>query len=230
MLATGAGGGVVAALAVVDEVGSQLAGDALLLALATDVAGAAPIAERCAAALRSRRWEGDEELALQLEAACGATAAAADVVQIAVDLDLLSDVLEGGLDSAGGRLDVTSGEVWPESVLTDAWPDDEDDVDDDERWLYVEPIGSRPAYLDMTDFIATRNNTDLRAGLEIAVDGRGAFGRSDASWTAGPRTEKTGWRSLKNAATAGHVPGSPGTATNLPIGETRRRQITVRGT
>jgi hypothetical protein len=57
-------------------VGSQLAGDALLLALTTGAAGAAPIAERCAAALRTRGWEGDEELASQLDAARGTPTAA----------------------------------------------------------------------------------------------------------------------------------------------------------
>jgi hypothetical protein len=177
MSAIGDGAGIVAALAVVDDVGSQLVGGALLLALASEVVGAAPIAERCAAALRSRGWEGDGELALQLDAARGATAPAAHTAEIPVDLELLSDVLEGGLDSVGGRLNLTSGEVWPETVLTDVWPDDEDELPDDDHWLYVEPIGSRPAYLDMTDFIATRSSSDLRVRLEIAVDGRGAFGR-----------------------------------------------------
>ena len=162
-------------LAVADDVGSQLAGDALLLALATEVSGAAPIAERCAAALRVRAWEGDAELALQLDIGRGATAPT-DLTEIPVDLEMLADVLHGGLDAGGGRLDLTSGEVWPETVLTDAWADDEDELDD-ERWLFVEPIGSRPAYRDMTDFIATRSNPDLSARLEIAVDGRGAFGR-----------------------------------------------------
>ena len=63
-------------------------------------------------------------------------------------------------------------------VLTDAWAEDQDDdLDDEERWLYVEPIGSRPAYHDMIDFIATRSDRRLSARLEVAVDGRGAFSR-----------------------------------------------------
>jgi hypothetical protein len=99
-----------------------------------------------------------------------------DLIGISADLELLADVLHGGLDGAGGRLDLSSGEVWPEAVLTEAWPDDADELDDEERWLYVEPIGSRPAYLDMIDFIVTRTDSDLSARLEGAVDGRGAFG------------------------------------------------------
>jgi hypothetical protein len=176
VLATGDGAGVVAALAAADGVGSQLAGDALLLALTSATAGAAPIAERCAAALRARGWDGDEELASQLDAARGEPTAAR-TTEIPVDLDMLADVLEGGLDSAGGRLDLNTGQAWPETVLTDAWTEDEEDPDDDERWLYVEPLGSRPAYHDMIDFIATRTDPRLTATLEVAVDGRGAFGR-----------------------------------------------------
>lgn len=181
MLVTGDGAGIVAMLAAADDVGSQLAGEALLLSLAIEVSGAASIAERCAAALRVRGWEGDPELALQLDIARGA-AIPTDMSEIPADLEMLADVLHGGLDAAGGRLDLTSGQVWPETMLTEAWLDDEDEDEDedeldDERWLFVEPIGSRPAYRDMTDFIATRGNPDLSARLEIAVDGRGAFGR-----------------------------------------------------
>src|ERR1700716_783034 len=47
----------------------QLAGDGLLAALAQDVEGAVELAGRCAAELRERAWEGDEELADQLESA-----------------------------------------------------------------------------------------------------------------------------------------------------------------
>lgn len=175
-LATGDAAGAVAALAAADAVGSQLAGDALLLALSSGAAGAAPMAQRCAAALRARGWEGDEELASQLDAA-RRTTAAEPTREIPVDLDMLADVLEGGLDAAGGRLDLNTGQAWPETVLSDAWAEDEDHLDDDDRWLSVEPLGSRPAYRDMIDFIATRSDPRLSARLEVAIDGRGAFGR-----------------------------------------------------
>jgi hypothetical protein len=41
----------------------QLAGDGLLVALAQDVQRAAGLAGHCAAELRERGWEGDEDLA-----------------------------------------------------------------------------------------------------------------------------------------------------------------------
>jgi hypothetical protein len=62
---------------------------------------------------------------------------------------MLDDVLEGGLDSASGWLDLNTGQAWPETVLTEALSEDQDDLDDQERWLYVEPMESRPAYHDM---------------------------------------------------------------------------------
>jgi hypothetical protein len=176
MLAAGDAAGVVAALARVDDTGSQLAGDALLLALRHDAAGANEIAQRCAAQLRERGWEGDEELAVQLDAARGATPFG-HLAEIAIDLDALSDVLDSSLETAGGRIDLMTGEVWPEYVMDEAWSSDEDEDDDEDRWLFVPPIGSGPAYRDMLAFIATRENHDLAARLEQAVDGHGAFRR-----------------------------------------------------
>ena len=179
LLAAGDGPGLVDMLRVAPDVGSQLVGDALLLAVQSGVAGAAEIANRCSSALRARGWEGDDELAVQLDAATGA-APPAQLTTIAVDLEFLSDALEGSsLDDAGARIDVTTGVVWPESVLASGAADelDEDQPDDDDRWLWVEPLGPQPAYRDMVDFIATRTDPSLIAGLTAAVDGRGAFRR-----------------------------------------------------
>jgi hypothetical protein len=148
----------------------------LLVALTTGAAGASTMAERCVAALHTRGWEGDEELATQLDTARGA-APDPQVTQIPVGLDFLADVLEGGPDSAGARVDLVSGEVWPESVLNEAWPGDEDELENEDRWLYVDPMGSGSAYRDVIDLIATRRSPGLRARLEAAVDGRGAFRR-----------------------------------------------------
>ena len=49
----------------------QLAGDGLLDAVAQDVEGAVELAAECATALRERCWDGDEDLADQLQAALG---------------------------------------------------------------------------------------------------------------------------------------------------------------
>jgi hypothetical protein len=109
LLVVGGGVGVVAVLDGVDDLGGQLAGDGLLLALATDTPGAGELAQRCAGALRNRGWEGDEELADQLDAARRALPAA-HLTQIPLDLEALADLLDGGLDSAGGRVDLVTGE------------------------------------------------------------------------------------------------------------------------
>jgi hypothetical protein len=173
MLATGDAAGVVATLANADDVGSQLAGDALLLALTRGAAGAPAIAEGCAAALRARGWEGDEELATQVDAARGATAAATHLTEIPVDLEMLADVLEGGRDCAGGRLDLISREYGPRRCSPMSGPRTRT------TWT-TKSAGcttGRSAYHDMIDFIATRSNSRVTARLEVAIDGRGAFGR-----------------------------------------------------
>jgi hypothetical protein len=101
---------------------------------------------------------------------------AASLQEVAVDLEQLADLIDGGPESAGGRLDLANGEVWPDSVFDDSDDLDDDDEDPD-RWLYVWPEGSRRAYRDMVDFIATRESRALAARLERALEGRGAFRR-----------------------------------------------------
>jgi len=154
----------------------QLVGDVLLLAVDRQAAGSDPLAAVCVQALRTRGWDGDEELADALDAATGA-AAPPELAALNVDLEELADLLEGGPESAGGRIDLTTGEVWPEFALEDGWDGDPDDLDDEDRWHHVWPTGSRDAYQDMVDFTATRTNPRLVEHLQIALDGRGAFRR-----------------------------------------------------
>ena len=98
--------------------------------------------------------------------------------QIPVDLEALADLLDGGPESAGGRVDLVTGEVWPDLGTHDPGLDDEqEELEDEDRWLLVDPIGSRSAYRDMLNFIATRTDRDLIGRLEVAVDGPGAFRR-----------------------------------------------------
>jgi hypothetical protein len=49
----------------------QVAGDGLLEAISRKVNGATDLAAECSAALRKRGWEGDDELADQLDASLG---------------------------------------------------------------------------------------------------------------------------------------------------------------
>jgi len=175
----GDGHGVVAALSagVWDDV-LQLAGDGILLALAQQVAGAPGMAEACATALQARGWEGDADLANQLAVTLG-QAPAPSLRCLCVDLDELSDVLEGDGMSGPGGLDVVTGEVWPGPALEYAEEMGEDipDRDDPERWLYIESLGSHDGYRDMQDFISTVTDAHRVERLSIDLSGRGAFRR-----------------------------------------------------
>jgi hypothetical protein len=148
----------------------QLIGDGLVAALADQVDGAAELASDCAARLRARGWTGDDELADQLEGR-----STRELRPLPVDLEQLTLVLE---DSEGGRLDLQTGEAWPEYTFdyatTGMEPTDEDE--DEDRWLYIDG-GSRDGYLDMQEFIRTRVDGRLAERLEQAIQGRGAFRR-----------------------------------------------------
>ena len=107
----------------------QLAGDGLLVALAQGASGAPDLARRCAELLRARAWEGDDHLALQLEAALGDRPAPL-LRPLPVDLEELAGILEGDLAHGGGRIDLRTGEVWPQAAIDYAREQGEDDPDD----------------------------------------------------------------------------------------------------
>ena len=94
-----------------------------------------------------------------------------------VDLEELAGVLEGDPVNGGGRIDLRTGEVWPQPAIEYAEETEVDDDDDDDRWLWVECEGSREGYRDMELFIATLDDTDQVDRLGIAIGGRGAFRR-----------------------------------------------------
>jgi hypothetical protein len=84
-----------------------------------------------------------------------------------VDLEQLADVLDGGADGGEGRLDLTTGESWPEFTSDDAGLDVlDDDAEDEDRWLSVQSRGFRSAYREIVDFAATRTDEQLRRRLE----------------------------------------------------------------
>ncbi|MFF3159812.1 UPF0158 family protein [Streptomyces sp. NPDC057910] len=148
----------------------QWVGDALLGAAADRVPGAAEAAEQCVALLEERGWEGDEELASQFEGALGQGPVPL-LRPLTADLEELSGLLEGDPLSGGGRIDLTTGECWPEQV----------DIDEEDeglgRWLPVPCEGSRDGYRDMELFITTVADAGFADRLEIAISGRGAFRR-----------------------------------------------------
>ena len=156
----------------------QLAGDGLLDAIAQHVEGAVDLAAQCVAALRERYWDGDEELADQLQAALGRGATPL-LRLLPVDLEELASLLEGDPLCGSGRIDLRSGACWPDSVDDGGDDGDEDDgdEDDEDRWLHVACLGSREGYRDMELFIAKVEDPALVERLQTAITGKGAFRR-----------------------------------------------------
>ena len=156
----------------------QRAGDGLLVALVQGVEEAPELTRRCVMQLRARAWEGDDELACQLEAALGDRPAPM-LRPLPVDLEELAGILEGDLAHGGGRIDLHTGEVWPQAAIDYAREQGEQDPDeeDPDRWLAVWCEGSRDAYRDMEDFIDALDDENLAERLAITISGRGAFRR-----------------------------------------------------
>jgi hypothetical protein len=178
-VARGDGAGVLAALGQLElsDV-AQLAGEGLLVALAQGVAEAPDEAKRCITTLRARGWEGDDELAALLAATLGETLPL-DLRPVPVDLVELSWILEGDGSSGDGRVDLLTGEVWPEAAIDYAEEAGEGlpEPDDSDRWLFVSCEGSREGYRDMEYFIADVGSSDRADLLSVTIEGRGAFGR-----------------------------------------------------
>jgi hypothetical protein len=157
----------------------QLAGDGVVAAVMQRVDGAAALAREFVVALRQRGWDGDDELAEQLEAQLGSGPVAL-LRALPVDLEELAGILEGDSFSVGGRIDIAIGEVWPQAALDyalETGEEDEDTADDPERWLPVHGEGSREGYRDMELFIASVEDLGRDGGLAVAIRGRGAFRR-----------------------------------------------------
>ncbi len=154
----------------------QLIGDGLLVAVRSGVDGSAELARECVARLRERDWDGDRELVEILEGALG-TGPTPLLRPLAVDLEELAMILEGDPVHGGGRVNLATGEVWPQSALDYAEEIGEEVDDDPDRWLWVDCEGSRDAYQDMVWFIEELDDPNLADRLSRAISGRGAFRR-----------------------------------------------------
>ena len=162
-----------------DDDSLQLAGDGVIAAVMQQVDGVPELARDLVVGLRRRGWDGDDELADQLEAEFGSEPAAM-LRAVPVDLEQLAGILEGDPLSVGGRIDITTGEVWPQAAIEyalETGEEDEDTVDDPERWLAVHGEGSREGYRVMELFIASVEDPGRAERLAIAIKGRGAFRR-----------------------------------------------------
>lgn len=97
---------------------------------------------------------------------------------IAIDLTDLANALE---DHSGVSwyLDVKSGKLLPVSddMDDDVLPVPRDELDESARFIFVEPIESRAGWEDMRDFIEMVTDRRVRELLEVAIAGKGAFGR-----------------------------------------------------
>jgi len=157
----------------------QLIGDGLLGVLAARADGVEELARRCVIGLQERGSEGDRELAERIEAALGSGPVPL-LRPLPVDLEELAGLLEGDPLTGGGRIDLRTGEVWPQPAIEYAKETgdfDEDEEDDEERWLLVDCEGSHAGYRDMELFIAAVEDTGQADRLSIAIGGRGAFRR-----------------------------------------------------
>lgn len=155
---------------------AHLAGAGLLLALDDQLADAGNPARQLADELRDRMLSGDEELADQLDAARG-VGDGPDLRAIPVDLEELSMHLEGDGMDEGWRVQVETGDWWPENPLGMTGEEPPEDWDDPDRWLHVHAIGSREGWADMRDFIRGLDDPDVADRLDRAIHGRGAFRR-----------------------------------------------------
>jgi hypothetical protein len=168
----------------------QMIGDGLLRARVGGASRAADLPRRCAAELRSREWDGDAELADLLEATLGIGPIPL-LHPIAVDLEELAMVLEGDPVHGGGRIDLGSGEVWPAAAIEYAQDvgelEENEDEEDNDRWLWVPCQGSRDGYRDMELFAARIGDAGLRGRLEQALTGRGVFRRFKDVLAESPR-------------------------------------------
>ncbi|RHW25385.1 hypothetical protein D0Z08_19340 [Nocardioides immobilis] len=157
----------------------QLIGDGLVAAVRGGTDGSVELSRACVIALGERRWDGDRELADALEAALG-TGPAPMLRPLPVDLEELSMILEGDPIHGGGRIDLRTGEVWPQAAIEYAEEVGEigEEYDDDpNRWLWVDSEGSRPGYRDMEWFIEDLDDADFADRLARAIAGSGAFRR-----------------------------------------------------
>lgn len=154
----------------------QLIGDGLLAAVHDDIGGSGELTFACVNALGERRWEGDRELMEALEAALG-NGPTPMLRPLPMDLEELSMILEGDPVQGSGRIDLSTGEVWPQAAIEYAQEVDEEGADDPDRWLWVDCPGSRSAYQDMVWFIDELDDPALADRLARAISGRGAFRR-----------------------------------------------------
>jgi len=95
--------------------------------------------------------------------------------------------------------------------------------DDPERWIWVECEGSHDGYRDMEMFIGTVSEPDRADRLEIAIQGRGAFGRFKDVLARWPGELERWFAFSEDRQRGGPGPGWPAPATGRRYPRSRRR-------
>lgn len=142
------------------------------------MAGAPELARRCAQQLRERAWEGDDDLADQLDAALG-NRPAPMLRPLPVDLEELAGILEGDPAHGSGRIDLRTGEVWPQAAIDYAREEGEEDPDDEDPTA-GSPCRARAPKPPTAIWRTSSRRSPTRTGpirLSIGISGRGAFRR-----------------------------------------------------
>ncbi|WP_276144222.1 UPF0158 family protein [Rhodococcus sp. T2V] len=126
-----------------------------------------------------RAGAGDEVLAQDLLACLRGEPLTGRVVP--VELEMLGTEREGDLTmSAGGYLDLHTGDVLDEGITDPAMVGQDAAVDVDtepDRWLRFDRTGSLDGWRDMAAFAQRQHDSSLRERLERAIEGKGAFHR-----------------------------------------------------
>ncbi len=155
---------------------AHLAGPGLIHAVEVGHDPAGVIVHRLLPRLRDRGWLGDDELADELERAVRDEPS--PLRPTPVELDELASHLEGPTDFYGGwKLEIATGDLWPNDPEGIAGIERPDDFDDPDAFVGVVALGSKPGYRDMEDFITTVTDERLAERLGVAIQGKGAFRR-----------------------------------------------------
>jgi hypothetical protein len=155
----------------------QHVGTAVQVAFSADPDRVDAMATALLGRLDERGWVGDDVLAEDLLGLLRDDPPQGR--QLPVDLAQVADELSGDRSDPSGCLDLHTGEVVPGMLFDPMYGDDEViDVDEDpDRWLRLDPLGSREGWRDMKDFSAAQTSTEVRERLEFAIGGKGAFRR-----------------------------------------------------
>jgi hypothetical protein len=109
---------------------------------------------------------------------------------VPVDWEALEDAFENNAPEVHSYLHLVTGEVL-RVVDGVADPQMHVRIASDPNYLRIDPVSSREQYRWMERFIPMVEETDLRAKLTIAIDGKGAFRRfKDVLMAYGPDREK----------------------------------------